>query len=215
MKLDLKNIKAAIFDMDGTMVSNMEYHKNAWIEFAKEYGINLTAEDFKKKLSGRRNKETFEILFNKTLSKDAIEKYTEEKEALYRQIYAPFIKEVAGLTNILQKFKSKGIRLAIGTTAPLKNRIFVLDNLKLNKVFEVILGEEHVKNGKPDPEIYLKVAQDLGVNPNECLVFEDTPFGIKAGKNAGMKVIGVLTRHTKEELKDADATITDFNELDL
>jgi beta-phosphoglucomutase len=215
LQIDLSHIKAAIFDMDGTMINNMEYHQKAWAEFLKKYHISFTPEEFKEKISGKKNDQIFRMVFHQNLSDEEIKQYTEEKESLYRQMYEPALKEVDGLHQIIEELEKKRIKLAIATTAPEKNRELALRVLNLKEKFPVILGDEHVTHGKPDPEIYLETAKQLSVEPNECVVFEDTPPGVGSGKNAGMTVIGILTTHTPEQLNQADYTVNDFTEIEF
>lgn len=214
-QINLSGIKAAIFDMDGTMINNMEYHQKAWAEFLKRHGISFTTEEFKEKISGKKNDQIFSLVFGKELSSEEIKQYTEEKEDLYRELYKPEIKEVPGLNNTIQELEKRDIKLAIATTAPEKNRNFGLKSLQLTDKFPIILGDEHVSHGKPHPEIYLETAKQLGVLPSECLVFEDSPPGVGSGKNAGMMVVGILTSHTAEQLHEADYTIKNFTELEF
>jgi HAD superfamily hydrolase (TIGR01509 family) len=213
--IDLKNIRAAIFDMDGTMINNMLYHKKAWREFSSRYGLSLTDEEFSKKISGKKNDQIFEFVFGRKLKPDGLEKYIEEKEAIYRELYKPEIREVEGLTQTINTLRKKNIKLAIATTAPQKNREFGLEALHLNGQFDIILGDENVTHGKPDPEIYLETAKRLQVKTRNCLVFEDSPSGVESSKNAGMIVIGLLTSHSKEDLHKADYVVNDFTELEL
>jgi len=215
IQLDITGIEAAIFDMNGTMIDDMGFHKKAWIEFCKSYGVDLTEEEFKQKFSGKKNTDILPEILGRKLSSDEIKELSEEKETIYRQVYAPFIKEVPGFKDLIAKLKSKHLKVAIATTAIEPNRKFVLDALHLENEFDVILGDEDVTNGKPHPEIYLETAKKLNVDSSKCLVFEDTPPGVEAGKNAGMKVVGVLTTHTKEDLKNADYWITDFTEIQI
>jgi beta-phosphoglucomutase family hydrolase len=210
-----KNIEAVIFDMDGTMINNMPYHQKAWKEFCRRKGLELSSEEFKEKISGKKNNQIFEILFKRKLSPEEETELTEEKEQLYRDIYSSDIKEVTGLSQLIHKFKTMGIKLAVATTAPKKNRDFGLKKLNLSDFFNLILGDEHVENGKPDPEIYLLTAKELNVEPRNCLVFEDTPVGVESAKRAGMKVVGISTTHSSKELQEADLLITDFTEFQL
>ncbi len=209
------SIKAAIFDMDGTMIINMAYHKKAWQEYLERHGINLSEDEFRQKISGKKNDQIFELVFGRKLSSDELQKYSDEKEAIYRHLYEKDIKEVEGLTPLIQRLNDNNIKTAIATTAPAKNREFALQALQLEGKFEVILGDEHVKHGKPHPEIFLSTARELSVKPEECIVFEDSPPGVESGKNAGMKVIGLLTSHSAEELARADYHINDFTEIDI
>jgi beta-phosphoglucomutase len=205
--------KAAIFDMDGTMIQNMAFHKQAWQKYLEIHNIHLSEKEFRQKISGKKNDQIFTLVFGRTLTTEEIEKYSEEKEKIYRELYADHITEVAGLTDFLHSLQAKNIQLAIATTAPAGNRAFALKALGLENVFEVILGDEHVRNGKPHPEIFLSTAQALDVRPEGCVVFEDSPPGVAAGKAAGMQVIALLTSHTAQELSGADFFINDFTEL--
>ncbi len=214
-KVDIKlsDFDAAIFDMDGTMINNMEYHKKAWKEFAKRHGLDLTDEEFKEKLSGKKNDQIFNIIFGEELTAEEIAQYTDEKESIYRELYAADIEPVPGLHDVLTTLQSAGKKLAVATTAPKDNRDFGFKALGLKNTFSVILGDEHVTKGKPHPEIYLEAAKMLGIDPNRCIVFEDSPPGIQSGKEAGMKVISILTTHTKEDNKNADYFVQDFRQL--
>lgn len=213
VKINLSDFDAVIFDMDGTMIDNMRYHKKAWMEYVKKHGMTITDEEFSQKISGNKNDKIFENIFNKVLTRAELDTYAEEKEALYRELYAPVIEEVPGLKKILKELREHNKKLAIATTAPKKNREFGLTALDLNDSFSVILGEEHVIHSKPAPDIYLETAKQLGVAPEKCIVFEDSPPGVTAGKAAGMKVIGILTTHSKEDLKDADYQVSDFTHI--
>lgn len=213
--IPIDHFKAAIFDMDGTMINNMAYHKKAWQEFLKRHGIALTEDEFRHKISGKKNDQIFELVFGRKLTKDEELQYTEEKESLYRELFKPDIAEIAGLTNLIAALHAKGIKTAIATTAPAKNRDFALKELGLEGKFEVILGDEHVSQGKPHPEIYELTAQKLGLKTEDCLVFEDSPPGVASGKSAGMTVVGILSSHTVSELHDADFTVDDFTQIHL
>ena len=209
----LAGYQAAIFDMDGTMVDNMVYHQKAWQEFLRRYGLSFTDEEFKRKISGKKNDQICELAFGERLTREQKLAYAEEKEALYRELFSPDIKEIDGLSRTVADLHARGLKTAIATTAPAKNRQFVLHALALEDHFEVILGDEHVTRGKPHPEIYRAAANALTVSPEKCLVFEDSPPGIASAKNAGMTVIGILSSHSAEELADADYLATDFTDI--
>jgi beta-phosphoglucomutase len=208
-------IKAAIFDMDGTMINNMAHHKRAWQEFLRRHNITLAEEEFRHKISGKKNDQIFELVFGRKLDSKEERQYADEKEAIYRELYKPDIQEIEGLTRIIDALHQRGIRTAIATTAIAKNRDFALETLGLEGKFEIILGDEHVTHGKPNPEIYLSTAKELGVSPAECIVLEDSPPGVEAGKAAGMVVIGILSSHAAEELNQADYVVEHFNQIKL
>jgi beta-phosphoglucomutase len=211
--LHFNDFDAVIFDMDGTMIDNMFYHKRAWMEFTGRHGIYPSEKEFKQKFSGLKNDKILEGIFNKKLTEQEVTSHAEKKEQLYRDLYAPHIQEVKGLTDILNTLKTHNKKVAVATTAPKKNRDFGLEALRMTDTFSVVLGEEDVIHSKPDPGIYLEAAKRLGVEPGRCLVFEDSPPGVTAGKAAGMKVIGILTTHSEEDLKDADYQIRDFTAI--
>lgn len=213
MEINLTGIKAVIFDMDGTMINNMAYHQKAWKQFCINHGLEMTDKEFKEKISGKKNNIIFQVVFGKELTPDEIKKFTEEKEELYQQIYKDDIREIEGLSNLISLLRQKGLKLAIATTAPKTNRDFGLKALGLTNAFDVILGDEDVTCGKPHPEIYLKTAEKLEVEPEECLVFEDTPVGVEAAKNAGMRVIGILTSYTEDELKQSELVVDNFDKI--
>lgn len=215
MKLDLTGIKAAIFDMDGTMIDNTPFHYLAWVEFCKRHGIKLTQEDYHQKISGKRNDAILPMFMGENLSENEYLALGDEKENIYRELYKPHLKEISGLKNFLEKLSGLNIKIGIATTSILKNRTFVLETLNLKNFFSVIVGSEHITRGKPHPEVYLVAAQKLEVDPKNCLAFEDTPLGIKSAKSAGMKVVGVLTAHSRQELKEADFLINNFSEIEF
>jgi HAD superfamily hydrolase (TIGR01509 family) len=213
--IPLKPFKAAIFDMDGTMVDNMPHQKKAWQTVLARHGISFTEEDFKQKIAGRKNDQIVALAFGGTLSQKDAQAFLEEKEAVYRELYRPYIREIPGLSSIVKELRKRGIKTAIATSAPAPNRAFILEALHLTKAFDVIVGDENIVHGKPHPEIYQTTARELRVAPAACLVFEDSPNGVTAGKHAGMTVAGILSGYTAEELPGADYVARDFRHIIL
>jgi beta-phosphoglucomutase family hydrolase len=202
--------KAVIFDLDGTLLDNNSFHRQSWIEYLKNMGREISEEEFNQNFNGRTNKDVIEYIFNRKMSPEEILKYSLEKEAVYRKIYKPFIKPVVGLIQLLQILKQKKIPMAIATSGIQPNIDFMFENVPIKEYFSEVVNSSHISKGKPDPEIYLKVASLLKVEPKNCLVFEDAVVGINAAKAAGMKVIAVATTQPKAELADADKIIDDF-----
>lgn len=214
MKLDLANFEAVIFDMDGTMIDNTPFHREAWLEFCRRHNISLTEEEYMQKISGSNNRAILNNLFGRELDQKEFEEFEQEKESLYRELYKPNLKEVPGFKLLLNDLFQKGLRIGVATTSPKENRIMAIETLNIKNFFTFIAGPEHISQGKPHPEIYLLAAEKLGVEPDKCLVFEDTPSGVASAKGAGMTVIGVLTGHNREELNLADDYIKDFTEIE-
>lgn len=188
-----------IFDMDGVLVDNSEWHLKAFVEFGKRHGLEITKEGYRKHF-GTTNHMIMNSLFNKKLSDNEIVILADEKETIYREMYRPFIKPVEGLTAFLEYAFIRGIPIALATSAPHENVDFTLDATGLKKYFGILTDSSMVKQGKPDPEIYLLTAEKLGVQPSDCVVFEDSIAGIHSAQKAGMRVIGIATTHNSEEL---------------
>lgn len=205
--------KAVIFDLDGTLLDNNSYHRESWVEYLKSIGRYISEEEFNKNINGRTNKDVVEYIYGKNKSDVEITKHTLEKEALYRKIYKPFIKPVNGLIDFLEILKNKNIPMAIATSGIQPNIDFMFENIPIKRYFKAVINSSHITKGKPDPEIYLKVASLLNVPPKNCLVFEDAVVGIKSAKAAGMKVIAVATTQPKEELAGADMIVDDYEKL--
>ncbi len=193
--------KAFIFDMNGTMVDDMRYHEKAWYDIlVGDLNAPLTPRQVKEQLYGK-NEELFDRVFGKgSYAAEEVGIIALKKEAKYREDFLPHLAVIPGLDNFLANSKADGIQLAIGTAAIRPNVDFVLDNLALRDFFQVIVGPEDVTVSKPDPEVFLKAAAALGVDPTACVVFEDSPKGIEAARRAGMKAVAITSYHTAEEL---------------
>lgn len=201
-----------IFDMDGVIVHNNEYHYLAWQKLAKKYNVKITRKYYREKMNGRTLMELMEIIFDGELDKSQALSVGLEKEAIYRELYAEHREATKGLIPFLELAKFKNIPMVVGTSAPKENVVFTLDGLDLRKYFVGVVDDSMVTKGKPEPEVYLKCAEMIKREPQKCIVFEDALSGIKAGQRAGAKVIALATSHGREELS-ADLIIDDFSQL--
>jgi len=208
-------IRAVLFDLDGTMVDNMRYHADAWIEMGQKLGHELTRERIRREFSGRKNEELFPLVLGRPLDAAEIQRLSEEKEARYRELFAPHLRLLDGLEAFLDRLAARGIAVGIATASPAKNRDFVLERLGLAARISVIVGAEQVERGKPAPDLFLAAARQLACEPSDTLVFEDAVLGVQAGRAAGMSVCGVTTSEPADVLLAAGAefTIRDFTEL--
>ncbi len=209
----MMNSFAVIFDMDGVIVDTNPYHKISLKQFCEKYGYQLNEEDLISKIYGRTNNEWIRNIFG-PLPKEKILELGEEKEAMFRAIYKDVIKPVSGLDDFLNALEEENIPKAIGTSAPRSNVDFVLEHTQLKKYFTTILDQSDVEHGKPNPEIYLKVADRLGFPPQQCIVFEDSLSCVESAQRAGAKVVGVSTTHSHQELAHTDLVISDFKGLE-
>lgn len=204
---------AAIFDMDGVIADTIPYHSKAWMEFGRRHGVRVTKRMILDYFNGRVNKEILEFLFKKKLSNKETKSFAWEKETLYRKIYHKKAKPIRGLVTFLTLLKRSGIKVALATAGPTENVNVVLDGTKTRAYFDAIVDAPQVKLGKPHPEIFLKAARKLRIQPRQCIVFEDALGGVEAARRAKMKVIGVATSHRPAELKHADIVIKDYSWL--
>lgn len=201
-----------IFDMDGVLVDSNPTHKIALKRFCKQHGYDLSETDLKEKIYGRTNRDWLLNLFGQ-LDDDTIRRYAEEKEGLFRSLYHD-IKPLNGLISFLETLDGLKISRAIATSAPRANVDFTLEKTGMGRYFTTILDDSFVTEGKPHPQIYLKSAKALGLDPANCIVFEDSLSGVQAGKRAGSKVVGITTTHIPAELAAADYIVDDFAGLD-
>ena len=202
---------AFIFDMDGVLVDSNPTHKIALKQFCKKHGYDLSEKDLREKIYGRTNRDWLLNLFG-NLNDETVRAFAEEKEALFRELYVD-IKPLDGLHSFLEKLEGAGIPKAIATSAPRANVDFTVTRTNIEHFFPIVLDDSFVTKGKPDPQIYLKSAEALGINPGKCVVFEDSISGVTAAKRAGCKVVGVTTTHTREELAETDLNIDNFESL--
>ncbi|SMG47354.1 haloacid dehalogenase superfamily, subfamily IA, variant 3 with third motif having DD or ED/beta-phosphoglucomutase family hydrolase [Marivirga sericea] len=205
--------KAIIFDMDGVIVNNISYHIEALKQFLKQFGKEVTEEEFQSHYNGRTIQE---VILELKPEADHIEvmNLAEEKEQIYRDLYKAHLAPTPGLEKFLELAQQAGLQMAVATSAITANADFTLDGLNIRKYFSAVIDSTMVIKGKPDPQIYLKAAAELNISPENCVVLEDALAGIQSAKSAGMDVLGLYTSLKKEELPDGLLMkIKDFNEL--
>jgi beta-phosphoglucomutase family hydrolase len=208
-------LRGLLFDMNGVLVDDMSFHERAWIAFAARHGKELTLDEFRRKLSGRRNRDNVVYVFGDSLSEEQMNAFQAEKEEAYRAAFRPHLATLPGLDDLLDAARAARLRMAVATSAPPENIDFVLDGLDLRRRFDAVVGETEVRHAKPHPEIYLAAASRLGLEPAECVVFEDSLAGIASGRAAGMPVVGVTTTHPAVELGDCALVVDDFRGLSI
>lgn len=192
--------KGAIFDMDGVLVDSIKVHMEAFAEYARRRGVTVDT-SIVMAMSGYGNDEIFEALFPREIVESVgAKRLGDEKEAIYREIYAPTLAPMRGLVDFLDALMRHGVKLAVGTSAPKANLDFVLDGLGLRPYFDALVYSDMVTRSKPDPEIYLRATHDLGLAAEECLVFEDAIAGVEAARAAGVKVVALSTSIAAERL---------------
>lgn len=209
-------IQAALFDMDGTLVDNSPVHVRAFEIFCARYGV----EHWREKLAGAfgmGNDDIMRRVMPEAIIRErGLAALAEEKEAIYREIYAPEIRPVEGLAELLGGLSRAGIRCAVGSSGCKTNVDFVLERCAIGGFFEAIISGDMVSRCKPDPEIYLSAAAALCVVPSECVVFEDAAAGIEAARRAGVgRIVALTTTLPRAELEHtaADVIVDTFADI--
>lgn len=187
-------IRGVLFDMDGVLVNNTQAHVKAFEIFCKRYGV----EDWQHKLQtafGMGNDDIMRLILPEEIIREkGMKALGEEKEAIYREVYAPEIRPVRGLVELLEELRRRGIRCAVGSSGCRENVDFVLSNCGITDYFSCIVSGDRVTRCKPDPEIYLLAAEGLHLPSAECLVFEDARVGITAARRAGAgRIVALAT----------------------
>lgn len=218
MKKDL----AVLFDMDGVICDTNPYHLKAWEKFAEKHQLNLEGKDLGYYIYGRTNRDALQLFIKdkafangNNFSNDQLTDLSEEKEALFRDIYRDHVELTSGLKSFLEELKKASVPMALASNAPISNIDFILDATGTRSYFDAVVDASQVTKGKPDPQIYLRAAEILKISPDNCVVMEDSTVGVEAGQKAGMKVIGITTTHSREELDHTDLVIDNFDELNI
>ncbi len=202
---------AVIFDMDGVIADTNPTHDVAWRKFLTRYEIIPTDDDLQNHMYGKHNSYILNYFLKREIMADELLRLQFEKEALFRELYTDIAQPLPGLLAFLGELHQNGVKLGIATSAPVENLEMMVGQIPfLNEVMGSMLSEKDVSHHKPHPEVYLKSAARLGIDPSQCIVFEDSVSGVNAGLAAGMKVVGVTTSHAAQDLPPCSAYINDY-----
>ncbi|GAB4250548.1 MAG: hypothetical protein Kow00109_26460 [Acidobacteriota bacterium] len=211
-------IRGAIFDMDGVLLDNVDFHLEAFRKLGEEEGHPITREDVYR-VFGRKNDDMLRVLLGRELTAEEADRLGRRKEAIYRELIRPTLREhvVPGLEAFLAALREARVAMAIATSGPPENVELIMKDLGLRAFFQAVVTGEEVTRGKPAPDAFLLAARKLGIPPAECVVFEDSVSGVKAALAAGCACVAVTTTHTAEELRPLgpDLIVRDFRELDV
>ena len=213
MIMEKEKFQCAIFDLDGVLVDTAKYHYLAWRSLADELGFDFTAEQ-NEALKGVSRMKSLELLLGFGGMADRFtEKEKEEMAEKKNQIYVEEISRLKkeelfdGVLELFSELKKRGIKIALGSAS--KNAPLILEKLDIKRYFDDIVDGTNVSKAKPDPEVFVKAAEDLRIPCGACVVFEDSAAGIQAAKTAGMKAVGI---GKKENLPMADLVISSVDQ---
>lgn len=203
---------AFLFDMDGVIIDSNPLHRDAWIEFNRRYGLETT-EEMLASMYGKRNDEIVRHYYGAGLADEEVVARGAAKEALYREMLHGRLDGllVPGLREFLEEYR--GTAMGVASNAEPANVELIIEEAGIRPYFQAIVDGHQVLHPKPDPEIYLKVAEILGVAPANCIVFEDSHTGVAAGLAAGMRVVGFRTTHGY--LPGTSITVDNFGSREL
>lgn len=210
----MNQVNGCIFDLDGVICDTAKYHYIAWKSLADELGINFTVED-NERLKGVSRMESLEILLSlgtKRYSEEEKKRFAEEKNNRYIQYISKMTREelLPGVEALLTNLRGEGIKIALGSVS--KNAAAIIDGLKIREFFDGIIDGNNVTHAKPDPEVFLLGAAAIGIDPKDCVVFEDAVAGVQAAHRAGMKCVGI---GSGEILTEADLVVANLSNITL
>jgi beta-phosphoglucomutase len=202
--------RAALWDMDGTLLDSAEYHWLAWRDSMLDLGYPLAYEEFVATF-GQRNDTILRSWISKEITDIEIARISDVKEARYRALVREHgIDLLPGVRGWLERLQVAGWRQAVASSAPRANVETLVEILGIGAFFDALVAAEDVQRGKPDPQVFLTAAERLNVSPARCVVLEDAPAGIEAAHRAGMQAIGIRSSHPGLQ---ADITVDTLDEL--
>jgi beta-phosphoglucomutase family hydrolase len=209
----MENPRGVLWDMDGVLVSTGDFHFQAWSKTLPERGIPFTREQFRATF-GMNNTGILKLLLGKTADPDLINEISESKEQTFREAIKGQVVPLPGALEWLNRLQAWRVKQAIASSAPIANIDALVDELGIRPHFAALVSGADLP-GKPNPAVFLKAAQSIGVAPKRCVVVEDAVAGVEAARRAGMKSIAVTTTNPARELQDADVIVARLDKLSV
>ena len=213
----LEEIKGVIFDMDGTLIDSMWVWEEVDVDYVKRYQL-VEPEGFYEAIEGMSFTDVAKY-YKKTFPqiRDSVEQIKADWMEMGYRLYRDEVELKSGVKEFLEELKKRGIKIGIATSNDRDMTEMVLEARGILQEFDAICTSDEVKIGKPAPDVYLKAAEDLGVDSKDCLIFEDVPAGLMAGKSAGMKTCAVADKFSEDQIEKkralADYFIQDYFEV--
>ena len=203
---------AILWDLDGTLADTEQAHYAAWQLLCREYGRELSWDEFKPTF-GLGNSDILHMLIDPAVQEPELERLSQRKEALFRDGTGGMVAAMPGALALVAHLQSLGIAQAIASSAPMENITFVLHALGLEETFAALVSRWQVPRGKPFPDIFLRAAEEVRTAPGRCVVLEDAPAGVQAGKAAGMRTVALVSTWPEQALAAADLLVRDLRDV--
>jgi beta-phosphoglucomutase family hydrolase len=206
----MPTLQAFVFDMDGVILDNTLMQARAFQLLFRDLDVEADAYQLLRRLNGMPATDILEQVLEEPASEKDLKKYADQREFLYRTLYRDERRPMAGLVEFLEAARAAGFKIGLGTGSANDTLSYILDYLDLRRFFDVIVGADDVDSGKPHPETYDAVAKKLGIEPENCLVFEDALLGEQAAYKAGMRCVAITSTLSGAEFQAPLAVARDF-----
>lgn len=210
----MKNIKAVLFDMDGLMIDSEPLHLQAVNSVLAKYGKHLTEEENTKRYIGIPDVDGAKDMVVRFHLPISAEEFVLAKQVKTKQLLRNNIVAQPGLIDLMTNLHKNGYKIAIASSSKLETIEIVIEGFRIGSLIDALASADEVKNGKPAPDVYLLAAKKLGVKPEQCLVLEDAPKGVEAGKRAGMLIFAIPSNETRGgDFSLADKVLNSLSEV--
>ncbi|MCL0067254.1 beta-phosphoglucomutase family hydrolase [Thermodesulfovibrionales bacterium] len=206
-----KEIKGAIFDLDGVVVDTVPIHFKAWKRMFAEYGKKFTFKDYKEKVDGIQRIDGGRAILNDLSNKELIKATDKKQEYFLENLKKEEIPVFKTTIKLMKDLRSRGIKIAVISSS--KNSPYILNRTGIMKLIDAEVNGNDITRGKPHPQIFLMAAEKMGLKSKNCVVFEDAILGVEAAKRAKMLCVGIDRHNDTERLKEADIVVDDLKEI--
>jgi beta-phosphoglucomutase len=208
-------IQAVLFDLDGVLVSTDEYHYRSWLKLSKEEGFDFFDHEFNHQFRGVARMECVEILTRasgRTYTTEQKKEIADRKNRYFAESLSSVTPDelLPGALAALQELKRRGVKIAVASNS--RNAKPIIRQVGIGQYLDAIVDGHEIENSKPDPEVFLLAAKNVGVAPAHCIVVEDAIAGLEAAKRAGMRALGIGTR---DRLPNADIVVSDLSKISI
>lgn len=206
-------IQAVIWDLDGVIIDSADEHRRAWQRLAREEGVSFTDADFWTTF-GKRNDDIFAMQWG-TLAPERAKILADRKERYFRELIRETAAPLPGAMELMRELHEAGFAQALASSTPIENIELISEVLGLKRYLTILVSGETVPHGKPAPDIFLKAAKELAIEPKHCVVIEDAVAGVQAAHAAGMRCIAVAGNRDLPGLRQAELMVKDLTEVDV